>query len=86
MIPYTNIWGSAAIKNRDCTPLDQTTFSVEARRVQYIADIQKLTPEGNGTEKTVDDLMNEYGTTRNEAERLIGIAQYNLEAESGQGC
>ena len=40
----------------------------------------KLSPEGNGIEKTVDDMMGKFGTTRNEAEQLVDIARYNLES------
>ena len=57
MIPYVNIWGSPVIKNTDGAPLDQSLFSVEARNVQYIADLLKQSQSSDGAKKIVDELM-----------------------------
>ena len=55
-----NIWGSSKIKNSDGEPLDQSTFSVEARNIQYIVDLLKGSQNGDETEKSIEELIAEY--------------------------
>ena len=68
MRPYTNIWGSPVVKNENDVPLDQSMYSHEVRRIQYVADMIKMTPDGIGAEKTVAELCMEYQIEPAEAE------------------
>ena len=56
--------------NYDVLPI-QSMFSVEARKVQYIADLLKQSQIGESIEKSLEDLLSEFGISRMEALELI---------------
>ena len=74
MRPYTNIWGSPVVKNENNVPLDQNMYSPGVRRIQYVTDMIKMTPEGTGAEKTAAELCMELV----EAELMLEIMRRNL--------
>ena len=77
--PYTNIWGSAAVKNENEDPLDQSMFSHKARRIQYVVDMVKMKPDGSILEKSVAEMCQEYHIEPLEASRMLQIMRLNLD-------
>ena len=66
MRPYTSIRGSTTVKNENDDPLEQNQFSPEARKIQYVVDMVKMSDDGTISEKSTDELEQEYQVNQND--------------------
>ena len=72
-----NIWGSAILKDRNNRPLESSSYSIDARRIQSWSDI--LVSETNATRlMTALEVELEYGLRTTEAESLVEAAEFSL--------